>query len=109
MFILCACLQSANFKMFLGKGDVCLLAEIKFPNLLFLISCTSHVSALKVDNLSSQIVKANVQRFINKEEKTLKSIDVLLEIIIFWLLHIDYRKYPNAPAFAAELLAYRGT
>lgn len=101
-------MQSANFKMFLGKGDVCLLAEIKFPN-LFLISCTSHVSALKVDNLSSQIVKANVQRFINEEEKTLKSIDVLLEIIIFWLLHIDYRKYPNAPAFAAELLAYRGT
>lgn len=108
MFILCACLQSANFKMFLGKGDVCLLAEIKFLN-LFRISCTSHVSALKVDNLSSQIVKANVQRFINKEEKTLKSIDVLLEITIFWLLHIDYRKYPNPPAFAAELLAYRGT
>lgn len=42
----CVCLQSANFKMFLGKGYVYLVEEMKFPN-LFLNSCVSRVSALK--------------------------------------------------------------
>lgn len=53
MFTLCVCLKSANFKMFLGKGYVYLVEEMKFPN-LFLNSCVSRVSALKkVDKITS--------------------------------------------------------
>lgn len=79
--ILCLCVQSASSKiLFLGRGDVCLLAELKVLNLLCLNSCTSSLSALKkVVRITSvpKIVEADVWRCINggggKQNKTKKT------------------------------------